>query len=404
MPVQTAYVTCAYSAWTQICEYRESRQALMVQLIDGAAVLGFSTNAPNVTTQYGIIPAGIWHSEAYGTGPAMFQVYRELDGDMVKQAWFAWLIPIGAGSTQIVAAGTGTFTVPADVTSVTLECCGAGGGGGTSGASSLGGGGGGGGVYAQTVLTVAPGDTLTYEVGAGGAIATIGNASWISNTGVAPTNTSEGCLGQPGTGATGFQDSNPGSGGNTVTSIGTTKSVGGAGGGGATSANPPGNGGGSGGGGFDVSLTTQVVSTPGATGANGNIAPTAGGTFGGGAGGDQRSAVNCDGVAGVNGAGGGGGGCHFSGPTIHGLGGVGGDGWIKITYQAGVLPTPIMTVCESFDEIVDDRISWLTVPLPRLGPKAQAALDDLLRKAGLTPHATPNDAERDQPSPDDDGA
>ena len=72
-----------------------------------------------------------------------------------------------SATTQVVFAFTGTnqtWTVPAGVTSVTIEMVGAGGGGGRSGTSNFGGGGG----SVSGTLTVVPGDTLTVIVGQGG--------------------------------------------------------------------------------------------------------------------------------------------------------------------------------------------------------------------------------------------
>lgn len=60
--------------------------------------------------------------------------------------------------------GNYTFTVPSGVTQLTVEVWGAGGGGGGNRGS-----GGGGGGYASKLVTVAPGDVISYTVGAGGA-------------------------------------------------------------------------------------------------------------------------------------------------------------------------------------------------------------------------------------------
>jgi hypothetical protein len=61
---------------------------------------------------------------------------------------------------------SGTFTVPAGITSIIVECWGAGGaGGGTTSNSQNGGGGGAGGAYAKKTLTVVPGTNYTVTVG-----------------------------------------------------------------------------------------------------------------------------------------------------------------------------------------------------------------------------------------------
>lgn len=70
-------------------------------------------------------------------------------------------------SQNYTTAGTYTFTVPTDVTSVTIRAWGAGGGGGGgTNASALRGGGGGG--FSSGTFVVTPGATYTVVVGAGG--------------------------------------------------------------------------------------------------------------------------------------------------------------------------------------------------------------------------------------------
>lgn len=95
---------------------------------------------------------------------------------------------VGPVRAQVVFTSSGPFTVPAGVTSITVELVGAGGNG-----ASNGGGGGGGGGYARGTYTVNPGATLSIVVGDGGSeLATIvgglgilagagGNATTVSN-------------------------------------------------------------------------------------------------------------------------------------------------------------------------------------------------------------------------------
>lgn len=75
---------------------------------------------------------------------------------------------------------SGTWTVPADVGVIWIDCCGGGAGGGSGFASATSGGGGGGGVSAQSYvqhhMPVTAGETLTLTVGAGGAGAAVGAA------------------------------------------------------------------------------------------------------------------------------------------------------------------------------------------------------------------------------------
>ncbi|PUU70834.1 hypothetical protein DBB36_06710 [Flavobacterium sp. WLB] len=77
--------------------------------------------------------------------------------------------------TYVTATTPKTFTVPAGVTTVVVECWGGGGAGGGStnavGATARTGGGGGGGAYAKSNLTVAPTNVLDATVGAAGTAA-----------------------------------------------------------------------------------------------------------------------------------------------------------------------------------------------------------------------------------------
>ena len=84
--------------------------------------------------------------------------------------------------------GSGTFTVPAGVTSLIVECWGAGGaGGGTTANWQYGGGGGAGGAYAKKLVSVVPGNTYTVTVGGTTAGSTgagsQGSPSWFGTTG-----------------------------------------------------------------------------------------------------------------------------------------------------------------------------------------------------------------------------
>ena len=74
----------------------------------------------------------------------------------------------GQTTITIIPTGSGTFSVPCDVTSLTVEAWGGGGaGGGATANRSKGGAGGAGGTYALSVLTVTPGQIISYNVGAG---------------------------------------------------------------------------------------------------------------------------------------------------------------------------------------------------------------------------------------------
>lgn len=73
------------------------------------------------------------------------------------------------GPAMVQLAGTGNFVVPAGVTRIKATLHGGGGGGGGSNGSSSAGSGGSGGGRVRGILTVTPGQTLAYTVGAGGA-------------------------------------------------------------------------------------------------------------------------------------------------------------------------------------------------------------------------------------------
>ena len=75
---------------------------------------------------------------------------------------------------------SGSFTVPAGITQLSVELYGAGGGG--SVVPCNGGGGGGGGAYTSTILTVQAGQVLTINVGTGGAGAAVMKAPGSNGT------------------------------------------------------------------------------------------------------------------------------------------------------------------------------------------------------------------------------
>ena len=112
------------------------------------------------------------------------------------------------------------WTVPAWWNSADneIEMIGGGSGGGAAG-------GGTGGAYSKlTNFPATPGATLTYRIGAGGAAGAAGEDTWISNTGSAPTDTSEGGLAKGGGAPSG---NTGGTGGTTASGIGDTKYAGG---------------------------------------------------------------------------------------------------------------------------------------------------------------------------------
>lgn len=94
------------------------------------------------------------------------------------------LVSFGQTSPQTFYS-SGTFVVPAGVTSLTVECWGAGGAGGGSTSSGNSGAGGGAGGYSKRTLAVTPGASISYTVGTGGIGSTGdgtsgGNSSFLS--------------------------------------------------------------------------------------------------------------------------------------------------------------------------------------------------------------------------------
>lgn len=189
------------------------------------------------------------------------------------------------GMTTITTSGAGTFVVPAGVYGIYVTTIGGGGGGGgnTTG-SSLPGGGGGAGAGNRSYLSVTPGQSISYSVGAGG-------------SGGAPNN--------------------PGVQGGNTTFTGATGSVGGAGG---TATIKGGNGGGG-----DNNLGM------GGPGGPGTYTPALGYWYGGQGGGPGWIA-HLDNTAGNGiGRGGGGAGASFNGGGAH-SGGNGASGCIIVEW------------------------------------------------------------------------
>lgn len=91
-----------------------------------------------------------------------------------------------------LTAATGTWTVPAGVTQLTVECWGGGGGGGHSNIGSFTGracAGGGGGAYAKKTIQVTPGQIMNFNVGRGGSGGNTstnkdGGDTWFSGTSI----------------------------------------------------------------------------------------------------------------------------------------------------------------------------------------------------------------------------
>ncbi len=216
--------------------------------------------------------------------------------------------------------GTQNWTCPAGITSVTVECWGAGGGsGGVSNVLNAASGGGGGGAYAQSVISVTPGNTHTILVGAGGAGgSTAGTNGAGGGASSFNSNVVSAAGGSGGSGSTSSTSLGAGgSGGGVAICIGTVKFGGGAGAVGIL--NLSGGGGGSSAGNSSVGNNASTN--------NGGAAP-----IGGVAGASASTATV--GAAGTNGLIGGGGaaGARRGTTAIAYTGAFGGNGKVVLSY------------------------------------------------------------------------
>lgn len=232
-----------------------------------------------------------------------------------------------------------TWTAPANVYTVQVECWGAGGGGGAGTGNPAGGGGGAGGAYVKsTTVNVTPGVTYTVTVGVGGTVGSttaggIGGSSWFGATStILATGGAGGAL------ASSSSSSATGATASTTGSVGATINKGGNGG--------TGSGGNSaGGGGSSASTAAATANNGGVT--TGGTAPT-----GGAAGGNGGSTTGNGGTGNTGTQPGGGGGGGRAGNGTNRAGGEGGDGRVRITYTVPscptattIAPTTAQTIC-----------------------------------------------------------
>lgn len=238
--------------------------------------------------------------------------------------------PPSEGEGQVLLTDSGTWTVPAGVTSICVVCVGGGGAGGATDFAVYGGGGGGGLAYVNDAA-VTPGQQIAYRAGAGGVASGTtggsGQSSYLTgiceagggaggkssgtasggapitgvggNGGVGGAVSSSRCTG--GGGAGGYTG-NGGVGGDDNGGVTPTNGAGGGGGGGCGGRNSNATGGGGGGGvgvlGEGASGTaTETRGKPGTGGSGGssgedvagqNGTAGAGGNYGGGGGGDNN--------------------------------------------------------------------------------------------------------------------
>jgi len=222
--------------------------------------------------------------------------------NLSKKSLFAIiLLFLGFGSsvfaqTSQTFSSSGTFTVPAGVTVIKVECWGGGGAGGEANTNTNGKGGGGGGAYASSIQTVIPLNPYAVTVGAGG---TAPNQTTASTPG-GSSSFSTLVIALGGTNGANNNDANSaigGAGGLASGSTGTTKHNGGSGGNGNIAT-----GGGGGGGGSSATASGNGVSGVTSTNTNGG----AGGTSSNGDGGNGGNS-GIPGLSGTTPGGGGGG-------------------------------------------------------------------------------------------------
>jgi hypothetical protein len=215
--------------------------------------------------------------------------------------------PVTTTQTFNYTGGMQTWTVPAGVTSITIDAVGAGGGTGANGNSSGGptaGGVGGKGSKASGTLAVTPGQVLNIFVGGAGATPTGG-----FNGGANGGNVNAG----GGGGASDVRVGGVAAANRVIVGAG----AGGGGRGGCESAN---------------TITGGTGGDGGGNGVNASNAPTAGGVAGGGAGAiginGGLKGIGCAGFTGVDGLAG----------TAAGIGGLGGDGQSCCCFSFGSIP------------------------------------------------------------------
>ena len=285
---------------------------------------------------------------------------------LLKSILIFLLILIGwnaYGQTQIVITpdpAVRQFTVPAGVTSITVEVWGGGGSGGSKSGSNGAVGGGGGGAYSRSTISVTPGQVINYYVGFGALTTTNGEDSWFVN------NTT---LMAKGGGSVPMNSTNGAAGGSATAGFGSVKYSGGNG------ANSSGSD--AGGGGSSAGISSNGTSTTTRTGAS---APNGGGSGGDGKAGGSGQSGQGRGNDGTSPGGGGGGSVRNNASGTEIVGGYGGNGQIRISYirLTSATGTDNQTVCEN------DPIVTTTFSFP---PNSTVSVSNL--PAGLTA-GTPN--------------
>ncbi|WP_298556257.1 choice-of-anchor D domain-containing protein [uncultured Algibacter sp.] len=275
---------------------------------------------------------------------------------------------------------SGTFVVPAGVTSVNVAAWGAGGGGADE-ASNDGGGGGGGGGFRGGTIAVTPGDNITITIGNGGTGATSngndgangGNTIVTHTIGTITANGGDGGLTSPGSGGFG---GNGGGGSFTGTVTSQLAFSGGAGGDGDFDEGGAGGGAaGDSGNGSNGADAAGDFAPPGGAGGtnNGN-----GGTGNGGNGGNDNNGQDGEDYGGGGGASGDG----------NGIGGNGAPGLVILTWTA--TPTPEINIQGNGVDITDGDTTPIAGDDTEFGSIANATVLDHIFTIQNTGTATLN--------------
>ena len=263
---------------------------------------------------------------------------------MFKEKLFILILFMGLVSFQFklssqtiqtfTTVGSQTWTCPAGVTSVTVQCWGGGGGGGGGGTVfDAAGGGGGGGAYASSVLAVTPGNVYPITVGAGGAAGA--NTGGGGGAGATSTFNSTNVMavgGNGGGGASTAVAGTAGVGGASASCLGTFKYSGGNGAVGTPTLYAGGGG----------SSAGSSINGNNANADIGGVAP-AGGVAGSSYTTIVSALVGAGGSVGLSGGGGASGGRRGSSSTINRSGGSGGDGKVVLSYCTAMSITSTQT-------------------------------------------------------------
>jgi len=323
-----------------------------VQFIDGQAL---TPNSFGTFNSYGVWQP-IVYGGSYGTNGFYLPFTNTantttlgLDFSPQNNNWTANNFSLARSSYTSYTSSSGTYTVPAGVTSLSYLVVAGGGGGGS--------GGGGAGGLLQGTMAVTGGQTIAYSIGGGGAGGDY-NGSIPATNG---TNTTFGALTAIGGGAGTFAGSNgtaggsgsggSGSGSGTTTGGAGTSGQGFAGGGnGGNIASPYPSGGGGGAGAVGSNAASSTTSGAGGAG----LAWVNGTTYAGGGGGGTFSSGN---PAGAGGAGGGGAGGSTGNGTAGSANTGGGGGGSPSAYVGGAGGSGIVIIgtgsASTYDSMTD---------------------------------------------------